>query len=414
MSPANKQPASLTTTLVLFNTLALLLVAMWFRCPALDAIPGINGDEAWYGVQAWELLHGGRPSLHTPTGNLLNPFFCGPLLLLQACFPPSIVVLRAVSLLSGLLALAVNWWLCRWVFDHRTALVSTLGLAVLPIDIAYSRFAWDASQSLLATLPVLYLSLAAVRFPARHERLTALAILALVVAVVVHPTNILAGAAIAAALAMRWRQLRASPRSLLLVVLALLALVIWKTCLIKAPAMDFAQRVEQLHELASPARWSRAAILYGQLFSGETIYQYIPGTHSWLDWPALGGQGPWAIGTLLPWAVLLAAAWGLWRTAVRVPAEAGKGDSPAFVGRKLGQSRDENWDSPRMVLRCLRPIAPWWRPGCCNWPVSCSWPAPAPWSLGKNATPSVCSRRRSCWRPGRRPSCQCGRGAGNG
>ena len=153
------------------------------------------------------MLHGGQFSAHTPTGNLKNPFFLGPLVLLQACSRPSIAVLRAVSLASGLLALAVNWLLSRWVFDRRTALVSTLALAVLPINIAYSRIAWDASQSLLATLPVLYFSLAAVRFPARQDRLTAVAIVSLLAAIMVHPTNIFAGAALVAALAARWRKL---------------------------------------------------------------------------------------------------------------------------------------------------------------------------------------------------------------
>ena len=93
--------------------------------------------------------------MHTPTGNLANPFFFGPLVLLQACCRPSIAVLRTVSLASGLLASGQLAALAR-VFDRRTAWVSTLALAVLPINIAYSRIAWDASQSLLATLPVLY------------------------------------------------------------------------------------------------------------------------------------------------------------------------------------------------------------------------------------------------------------------
>ena len=45
------------------------------------------------------------------------------------------------------------------------AVVSTVVLAVLPINIAYSRFGWDSSQSLLFTLPVVHLSLLAIRGP---------------------------------------------------------------------------------------------------------------------------------------------------------------------------------------------------------------------------------------------------------
>ena len=128
----------------------MLVVAVWFRCHDLGSMPGINGDEAWYGVQAEMVLHGEPISWHTPTGNLLNPLFFGPQLLLHACFEPSFALLRTTALLSGLLALVVNYWLCRDVFGCRAALISTTILAVLPIDIVYSRLAWDACQSLLS------------------------------------------------------------------------------------------------------------------------------------------------------------------------------------------------------------------------------------------------------------------------
>jgi hypothetical protein len=379
------------TILLAGNVAALLLLAVWFRCRSLDHIPGLNGDEAWYGVEAWKLLHGGQFSSHTPTGNLSNPFFFGPLVLLQACCRPSIAVLRSVSVASGLLALAVNWLLSRWVFDRRTARISTLALAVLPINIAYSRIAWDASQSLLATLPVLYLSLAAVRFPARQDRLTAAAIVSLLAAVLVHPTNIFAGAAIVAALAARWRrrglsqfghhalhgrdengtvplgrakklavwsilrQERASGgpavgrkheppmrrqtvwlicRLSAVLLLAVLTLAIWATCLIKMPGVASAgERLENLRKLSHPQQWLDFTTLYAGLFSGQSAYQYVSGADSWLQWPALGGRGLGSVGVLLPWGVLLAAAWTLWRRTAaraRTQAAANAGGTPAL------------------------------------------------------------------------------------
>jgi len=203
-------PSVPVQALVAVNAAALLLVAVWFRCRSLENIPGINGDEAWYGLRALELLSGGQLAWQTPTGNPVNPFFLGPIVLLHACFAPSISLLRSVALASGVLALAVNWLLCRWVFDRRTALISTVVLAILPINIAYSRFAWDASQSLLATLPVLYFSLAAVRFPKRQGWWIAAALAAEAVALAVHPTNLFAAAAPVAALATRlqWHDAR--------------------------------------------------------------------------------------------------------------------------------------------------------------------------------------------------------------
>ena len=228
-----QSPASLPTIAYRLLIAALVLAAIWLRLHLLGNVPGCNGDEAWYGVGAWQATHGGPLDWRTPTGNPINGFFFLPMAALHAWLPPSITLLRSVAVASGLAALAVNWLLCRWVFDRRTAAISTTILAILPINIAYSRFAWDASQSLAATLPVLYFSLAAVRrhegdrsmfsanrflakcvfspkngpvpglcsSPARRGRWIAAAVVAQLAAVWVHPTNIFAGAAIVAAVA---------------------------------------------------------------------------------------------------------------------------------------------------------------------------------------------------------------------
>ncbi|MGO8688296.1 MAG: ArnT family glycosyltransferase [Thermoguttaceae bacterium] len=284
---------------------ALGLAALWFRCHALGNIPGLNGDEAWYGVTAWNILHGGAWLVKTPAGNPVNPFFFALLLPLEACFRPSITLLRIVPLASGLAALALNWWLCRRVFDRPTAVISTLVLAVLPIDIAYSRFAWDAAQSLPATLLVWYFSLAAVRFPERQDRFTAAAIVALLAAVLVHPTNIFAGAAIAAGLIARWRQFRFQPRRLTVLALATLALICCATYLIRLRGEAGGGVLSHLAQLVHPHGDPHFAVLYANLFSGQTVYQYISGADSWLRWPALG--------VVVVWGVLAAAAWRLWR-----------------------------------------------------------------------------------------------------
>ena len=63
--------------LIIVNCIAILTFAVWLRCWRLGTIPGINGDEAWYGVQAQSVLHGESIAWRTPTGNPLNPFFMG-------------------------------------------------------------------------------------------------------------------------------------------------------------------------------------------------------------------------------------------------------------------------------------------------------------------------------------------------
>ena len=291
------------------NLAAIAAAAIVFRCRSLSNIPGLNGDEAWYGVRAWEMLHGGDFSLRTPTGNLLNPLMFIPAVLLHACFRPSVFLLRIAPLLSGLAALAVNWAMCRRIFDRATAVISTLILLLLPIDIAYSRFAWDAGQSLLATLPVWLFSLAAVRFPARRDAATAAAIVCLLAAVLVHPTNIFAAAAIAASTASGWRRQRLDRRRLAFWAVAALALLVWGTCLIKTHSGG--HWTDRLRQLVLPGECPHFSVSYANLFTGETVYQYIAGSHSWLRWPAFGSCGQIGVGAALVWTILLAAAWRL-------------------------------------------------------------------------------------------------------
>src|SRR5688500_10239541 len=147
--------------LITINMVGLLSVAVGMRIWQLDHVPGINGDEAWYGIQAMRLLNGEAVAWQTPTNNVLNPLFFVPLTALHMIASPSAALLRWPSALSGILALVLNYVLCRRTFDRPTALVTTVLLAVLPVNIAYSRFGWDTSQTLLTTLPAVYLPLLA-------------------------------------------------------------------------------------------------------------------------------------------------------------------------------------------------------------------------------------------------------------
>ncbi len=341
---ANSPLSSLLSPLSL-NALALVLVAVWLRGHALGNVPGVNGDEAWYGVVAWRMLHSATVDWHTPTGNPLNPLLIGPLAMLHVGLPPSIVLLRSVALAGGLAALGINWLGCRWVFDRRTAAISTVALAILPIDIAYSRFAWDASQSLAATLPVVYLALAAVRFPDRFGRWIAASLLALAVAFWVHPTNILAGAAILVACACAvWHRLTAkdtdeekmtndeiemtngepSPRpsfvisisSFVILSLAGLLAATW-VCTAqwaRGPLPgQIAERLSNLRELAQPSDLPPASVLYARLFTGGTVYRYLAGSRSWFEWPLPAELDGWGLDVGVFWVCAFGSVWLLWQ-----------------------------------------------------------------------------------------------------
>jgi len=310
--------------LVIINIVGLLLFATSFRVIALGNIPGINGDEAWYGVQALQWLEGGEARLTTPTGNPVNPLLFGPTLLLHLIFPASFTLLRVVAVLSGLTALVVNWLLARWLFDRRVALATTVLLAVLPINIAYSRFAWDASQTVLATLPVWYFSLAAVARSKRTILYLAFAAVGLGGAVLVHPSNIFAGAAIAAAIAAKakagrwWKQpgrLLTNPRFLVAAALVLGLAAAWIANTLQQPgAGGIVQRLTRPGRIIAERPLAATVVGLPRLLLGGTTYQFIAGSRSWLEWP-YPTPGPLAVGidTLLGWTVLGVAALVLWR-----------------------------------------------------------------------------------------------------
>jgi hypothetical protein len=253
--------------------IVLLGVALWFRAWDLEQVPGVNGDEAWVGVQAERMLRGQCVSARTPTGNPLNPFFLVPQVLLHAAFEPSFSVLRVPALVSGLLALALNFYLCRRAFGVRMAWLTTLIHAVLPINIAYSRFAWDASQSLLLTLPVIYAGVLAQHEPLRRRRWTAIGLACLGAAVLVHPTNVLAAPFLIIQLAVAWRDPLIARWKLPVVRRVLFPLLL---VVLAAAAAGLLPRVA--HNLGHAENYTAFVQRFADLFTGATVYEYIPGT----------------------------------------------------------------------------------------------------------------------------------------
>jgi hypothetical protein len=284
--------------------LLMLGAAIGLRVWRLDNVPGMNGDEAWYGVLARTIADGRAATWLTPTGNPVNPFYVGPLVLVHLLAEPSVVVLRSVAAASGILALGLNYWLCRKVFGQPAAAISTLTLAVLPINIAYSRFGWDASQTLLATLPVLYFAMAAARGGPGAWRALSTSAGALVAAVLVHPTNIfLAPLVVAAGVRASsrkeiWRRFLRLPGSARVALsAAFVLLTAGLAWLGRSWVVVAAQR------LADPDEILEFVNRFQRLFTGATIYQFIPG-----GFGSVGSRSPsLAIYDLLGLAVLSAA-----------------------------------------------------------------------------------------------------------
>lgn len=290
------------------QVVALVGVATLLRVIDLGSIPGLNGDEAWYGVQAQRLCRGEGVAWRTPTGNPLNPFFFLPQVALAAWCPPGAAWLRLPAVASGLAALAVNYWACTRLFDRATATATTVALAVLPVNLAYGRFAWDASQSLLATLALTYAALALVEARA-WVRWGAISVGLWGLACLVHPTNVFLAPLLVAAAAARTLTIKnrlvgenrpggLTPPSpgrdkLLGTVPGWLALAGGTGLLVSAWAAPARVGVG-IARLVSPLEWTTFATGLVRLFTGLTTMAYIPGT---LRPPAAGGIAPpWTLG----------------------------------------------------------------------------------------------------------------------
>src|SRR5262245_15956609 len=98
-------------------------------------MPGIDGDEGWWGVQAMRWLHGQPFERQTTSGNRIDMLLLAPLGLAHALAPPSFTLLRAVPSVLNLIALAIGFLLVRRIYGSPTAWIQTVALAVLPTAI---------------------------------------------------------------------------------------------------------------------------------------------------------------------------------------------------------------------------------------------------------------------------------------
>src|SRR5215469_10622974 len=159
----------------------LLALALLARVIWLDSLPGVNGDEAWFGLWVEGLLRDHAWGGSYVTGRPPDPFLLAPLAIVQAMADPAPWVLRAPALISGLAFIIVGYAGLRCTIGQRPALVFALLAATTPIMIVYSRFGWDASQTPLAGMIFLWACLAGKRIAAA---------LSLCAAILIHATNI--------------------------------------------------------------------------------------------------------------------------------------------------------------------------------------------------------------------------------
>ncbi len=248
---------------------AAVLVSVAFRIYALGRLPGVNGDEAWYGVNAAGVL-GGEGLWRTPNGNVPGPLHSGLLVLLQLVAAPSFALLRVPSVLASLGQMALTWWVVRRHLDPQTGAIALVLTAVLPVNVAYARFGWDPSHSGLVAIVAAHFALAGVAWASA---------LAFLFALLVHPTNVflapfllLAGLG-AAARRSGWR--RALHRAGIHAGLLAASLSVLAATTSSGGARGFVSGAAS--RALEPSTWGRFAVLYSRFLTGDTVYAYITG-----------------------------------------------------------------------------------------------------------------------------------------
>jgi hypothetical protein len=300
---------------------ALLGTAVCFRVMRLSSVPGVSGDEGWWGVQALAWL-GGRPyQTHTTSGNPIDLFFLVPVSLVHTVARPSFVALRTIPALANLLALPIGFWFVRRLFGSATAWTYTVALAILPTAIAHSRICQDPSQTVFWTSLVIFLSLLGIAEPTRAWIYLGAAVATFPVALWTHPTNVFIAPflllpvvpILGPRLPRSWRvrvALLAAGALLLVAGLGIASLALNR---LAGPGqhLDKDWLSVVAGRVLSASQWFELAANTARLFNGVTIYHYFSGARPLTL--------PYDVGFV---AVAAAAGWGILRTSRR-PVEHG-------------------------------------------------------------------------------------------
>ena len=253
----------------LLPVFAVLAIGAAVRLVALDRLPGINGDEAWYAVNVQEFLAGRAYFSSTPSGNFVNPFHSGPLLAALLVAEPTFLVLRLPAAIWNLLLIALAYPLLARPLGRQAAFIATALLCVSPPLVAQARIGWDPSSPPFFSL----LAMAA----ALRDR-PFLAALAGLAGIAAHPSTVFLapvagivwlhhGARRYATLTPHWRVIV----RLLLAVGSVVGLVGGFFVARRMAHSGLLSSIEMVVDrVLSPARWGDSGLAFARLFSGVT------------------------------------------------------------------------------------------------------------------------------------------------
>lgn len=128
----------------------LMIITILVRVVGLEKIPwGLHGDEAWTGLDAWEIVQGKKVPIYT--GHALGQP-TGPLYITALVFKilgPSIMSLRLSMALFGIASVGIFYWVLREFFEWRVAWLGTLGMSLSLYHLHYSRLGFMMISALL-------------------------------------------------------------------------------------------------------------------------------------------------------------------------------------------------------------------------------------------------------------------------
>lgn len=259
----------LAVNLALFAAAAVAARILW-----LDRLPGVNGDETWYGLWVLRCVHDSVCPAHTPSGNLINPFYMVLVAAAQAFSPPSVLALRLPAVLCGIGFVAAGYVILRPVLGRQPAAIFAILAAALPVDIVYSRFGWDAAETGIATI-------LALGFALRGRMVMSFA--ALLVAFLVHPTNVLLLPLLCVLLLRRMLEPLVRRKGPGWAATALFAAVVAAILLVLAVKTILGNHLSALQWVSGTPTtaflrigyWQLFFLSLGDLFSGATVYNFL-------------------------------------------------------------------------------------------------------------------------------------------
>ena len=248
----------------------IVAAAIAMRIYGIGRMPGILGDEGWYGVQIQRLLAGTGGEWRTPTGNVPGVIHYGSLALLHSLFQPSALLLRIPALLSSLAAIALAYAIARRHFGATAGMAAAVLMACLPINIGYARLGWDPSHTQLLVLLATYAAFA-------NRRI--LSALCFAFALANHPSAVFAAPFLTLAYFgldagnHPWRDAAARTAAYA----GMLALAILFSLSLSPGAGHYIDASASVARLVDPSAWIDFARQFARLLSGETVYDFFVG-----------------------------------------------------------------------------------------------------------------------------------------